>query len=150
MSVNLEIKKLGAREIEAAKELFRLFQLDDGVENPTSASDEYLKKLLEKQDFHVLVAVENQKVIGGLTAYELLKYKKETSEMFLYEIGVAAAHRKKGAASALIEFLKQICLEKGINTIFVLAADGNLPALGLYEKTGGKGFQVIEFDYHPE
>jgi len=150
MSGNFEIKKLGPDELAAAKELFLFFQIDDGLENPTFASDEYLAKLLGRKDFHVVVAVENNKVIGGLTAYELFKYKDEKTEMFLYEIGVEAVYRRQGAAAALIEFLKIICAEKGIREIFVIAEAGNLPAVGLYEKTGGKSFAVIEFDYQLE
>jgi aminoglycoside 3-N-acetyltransferase I len=150
MNDNFEIKKLSPDELALAKELFLFFQIDDGVENPTVASDEYLAKLLGREDFHVVVAVENNKVIGGLTAYELLKYKDEKTEMFLYEIGVGSAYRRRGAAAALIEFLKKICAEKGIREMFVGAEAGNLPATGLYEKTGGKGFAVIEFDYELE
>ena len=83
MSENFEIKKLSPNDVKLAKELFLFFQTDDGKENPTIASDEYLTNLLEKEDFYVLVAVRNERIIGGLTAYALLKYKREATEMFL-------------------------------------------------------------------
>jgi aminoglycoside 3-N-acetyltransferase I len=150
MSDGFEIKRLEPGDLSLAKELFLSFQLDDGVENPTFAPDEYLTKLLEKDDFHIIVAIKDERVVGGLTAYELLKYKAEKTEMFLYEIGVESAYRKRGAASCLIEALKEICREKNIKTVFVLTEAGNLPARSLYEKTGGKGFAVVEFDYELE
>jgi aminoglycoside 3-N-acetyltransferase I len=150
MARKFEIKNLGSNDVALTKQLFLSFQIDDGVENPTEASDGYLKKLLERPDFHVIAAVEDERVIGGLTAYEIFKYKAEETEMFLYEISVESAHRKKGVATALVENLKQICAEKNIREMFVGAEADNLPALQLYEKTGGKGFPVIEFDYELE
>ena len=110
--MTFQIKKLNPQDFALAKQLFNFFQIDDGVENPTSASDVYIKNLLEREDFHVIAAIENEAVIGGLTAYELAKYKYETKEMFLYEIAVKTLHRKKGVAGALIEMLKKISLEK--------------------------------------
>lgn len=150
MSRSFEIKKLESTEKKLANELFLFFQVDDGERNPTSASDKYLTDLLEKDDFHVLVALENDRVIGGLTAYELKKYKNEATEMFLYEIGVGEKYRRRGVAAALIEFLKAICAEKNIRVMFVLTESENLPARRLYEKTGGEGFETVEFDYRIE
>ena len=147
MSSAFEIKELDFCDIALAKQLFLFFQIDDGVENPTAASDEYLKNLLSRDDFHVIVALENGKIIGGLTAYELVKYKREVKEMFLYEIGVEPAYRRKGIAAELIEFLKRICGEKGIKEMFVGALASNSPAINLYKATGGIGEEVIEFDY---
>ncbi len=77
------IKKLNADDLTLAKRLFLFFQVDDGVVNPTAASDEYLISLLSRDDFHVIVAVKNETVIGGLTAHELVMYKGETREIFL-------------------------------------------------------------------
>jgi len=145
--MTFEIKKLKPNDVFLANLLFMFFQIDDGIENPTYTSDEYMKNLLARTDFHILAAVDKNEVIGGLTAYELVKYKREETEMFLYEIGVAASHRRAGVASALIDRLKRICVEKNIKVMFVLAETKNLPAVKLYEKTGGSGFPVTEFDY---
>ncbi|MEZ5427973.1 MAG: GNAT family N-acetyltransferase [Pyrinomonadaceae bacterium] len=131
-------KKLDSGDVRSAKHLFRLFQLDEGAENPTQASDEYLEKLLARDDFHVVVATsENGEVIGGLTAYELRKYKREATEMFLYEIGVAESFRRRGIARELIAFLKRVCAKKEIREMFVATEADNRPAKGLYRRTGG-------------
>lgn len=136
--MSFTIKKLSPNDIGSAKELFLFFQIDDGVENPGSASDKYLKKFLSRDDFHVIVAVEDEKVIGGLTAYELVKYKREETEMFLYEIAVDKSHRRKVIASGLIECLREICISKGITEMFVATEMNNTPAKKLYESTGGE------------
>lgn len=145
--MNYKIRKLDTKDLKLANELFLQFQDDDGVEKPTSASEEYIAKLLATDDFHVVVAIENGKVIGGLTAYELSGYKDEEAEMFLYELGVEEAFRRKGIATALIDYLKETCLEKEIEEMFVDALANNLPAVKLYENTGGKAAKVVEFTY---
>jgi len=94
--------------------------------------------MLERTDFYVIVALENGKLVGGLTAYEMQMFKSETAEMFLYEIEVCESHRQKGIGKALIEFLKQICREKGIVQIFVGTEKDNFPARKLYASTGGE------------
>ena len=141
------VKKLEAADLEAAKSLFLFFQIDDGVENPTHASDAYLLELLARPDFHAIAAFEGETVIGGLAAYELTQYKLETRDMYLYEMAVDAAHRRRGVASELIERLKTLCAEKGIEQMFVGAQAANTPAVRLYQATGGVGAEVIEFDY---
>lgn len=146
-TISFVIKKLSSENLDYAKQLIMFFQIDDGDENPTLPSDEYCSKMLEREDFHVIIALENDWVIGGLTAYEMNMYKLETTEMFLYEIGVEPAHRKKGVATALIEHLKKICLDKDIRIMFVGAMANNSPARKLYETTGGIGEEVIEFEY---
>lgn len=135
--MKFKIKKLTPGEIELAKKLFVFFQTDDGVENPTLPSDEYVAEILAKDDFHVLVALENDEFAGGLTAYEMKMYKSVFTQMFLYEIAVEEIHRQKGAGTALVEFLKKFCLEKGITEMFVGTDQDNFAARKLYSTTGG-------------
>ena len=85
------IQKLAPCDTDLAKELFRFFQTDDGVAEPVIPTDKYINALLLRDDFHVVVALENDILIGGLTAYELAMYKEEIKEMFLYEIAVEPA-----------------------------------------------------------
>lgn len=143
----VELKRLSPEDFELAKLVSLFFQVDDGVENPTSVSDEYMKKLLSKKGFHILVAVENDEILGGLTAYEFVKYKSEETEMFLYEIGVEERHRRKGVAGKLLEGLRKICAEKNISTIFVATEIGNEAARKFYEKTGGKFENAALYTY---
>jgi aminoglycoside 3-N-acetyltransferase I len=87
-------------------------------------------------------------LIGGLTAYEMKMFKRETTEMFLYEIEVAESYRQQGAGKALIEFLKQICREKGIVEMFVGTEKDNSAARRLYAVTGGKADEdSVWFNY---
>lgn len=123
-----------------------LFGFDD--ENRALPSAEYTAEMLSRNDFHVIVAIKDQKLIGGLTAYEMKMFKGETTEMFLYEIEVAESFRRKGVAKALIGFLKQICVEKGIVEMFVGTSKDNQAARNLYSATGGKADEdSVWFNY---
>ncbi len=145
--MEISVKTLSWKDARTAKELFLWFQEDDEAENPTSASDEYLTKLLHRDDFHVIVSLKDNKVVGGLVAYELAGYKDEEAEMYLFEMGVDEAYQRQGIGTALIETLKEICREKGIEEMFVEAFADNTPAIKLYQKMGGKGVKVVEFTY---
>jgi aminoglycoside 3-N-acetyltransferase I len=133
--MNFQIKKLAPDEIEPAKELILLFGFDD--EKSSLSSDEYIAEMLARIDFHVVIALKDGKLIGGLTAYGMKMFKSEKTEMFLYEIEVAEAYRRNGIGKALIEFLKKICEEKSIAEMFVGTEKDNTAARNLYSSTGG-------------
>lgn len=144
----IEIKKLNVTEVTQARNLAEMFGFSKGSRHQVFASENYVRKLLEREDFHVIVAVESGRLVGGLTAYEMQMFKRETTEMFLYEIEVAESHRQKGIGKALIEFLKQICATKGIVEMFVGTETDNLPARKLYAGTGGRADQgSVWFNY---
>ncbi len=136
--MSVVIKKLKPEDSKSAKKLFLIFQTDDKVKVPTFASHEYLKNLLARDDFHVVAAFAKDEIIGGLTAYELPKYKSEKVEMFLYELVVEKSHRRKGVATKLLKFINKICAEKGISEMFLATEIDNESARNLYEKTGGE------------
>jgi ribosomal protein S18 acetylase RimI-like enzyme len=146
--MNVQIKKLSFEEVILATELIRMFGFSEGSRHQIFSSNEYVKQMLERDDFHVIVALENGIFVGGLTAYELKMFKRETTEMFLYEIEVAESHRQRGIGKALIEYLKKICKEKGIVEMFVGTEKDNLPARKLYSATGGEADEEsVWFNY---
>lgn len=118
---------------------------DTYVGNPPSA--EYMRKLLARDSFIALAAMDGDVVIGGLAAYELRKFEQERSEIYLYDLAVAAAHRRKGVATALIERLRTIAAARGAYVIFVQADTGeeDRPAIELYTKLGTRE-DVLHFD----
>lgn len=145
--MRITIKKLEPEEIMLAKDLFIWFQVDDREEKLLVPGDHYLRTLLLREDFHVLVAMDETKVIGGLTAFELPMYKEEVNEMFLYEIGVNEAYRKRSVATDLINYLKQLALQRGINEMYVGTDLENMPAQKLYAKTGGRFEKIAWYVY---
>lgn len=145
---SIQIKKLDSGEVALAKKLIELFGFTEGSRHQIFASEEYVREMLEREDFHVLVALENGNLVGGLTAYEMKMFKRETTEMFLYEIEVAEDFRQKGIGKSLIEFLKKICAEKGIVEMFVGTEKENSAARKLYSSTGGEADEdSVWFNY---
>lgn len=110
-------------------------------------SAHYLRGLLSSDYFIALVALENDTVVGGLTAYELKKFEQERSEIYIYDLAVTQSYRRRGIATALIEELKGIALARKASVIIVEADTGleDEPAISLYTKLG-KREEVLHFD----
>ena len=108
-------------------------------------SQVYLERLLGSSYFIALAALKQGAVIGGLAAYELQKFEQERSEIYLYDLAVAAAHRREGVATALIQELKRIAATRGAYVVFVQADHGDEPASRLYTKFGVRE-DVLHFD----
>ena len=105
----------------------------------------YLERLLGGEQFIALVAVKDGTVVGGLAAYELPKFEQARSEIYIYDLAVAGAHRRQGIATALIERLKAIGAARGAYVIFVQADYVDPPAIALYTKLGTRE-EVLHFD----
>lgn len=105
----------------------------------------YLERLLGSEQFIALAALKDGEVVGGIGAYVLQKFEQARSEIYIYDLAVAAAHRRQGIATALILALKQIAARRGAWVIFVQADPGDAPAIALYTKLGARE-EVLHFD----
>jgi aminoglycoside 3-N-acetyltransferase I len=113
-----------------------------GSKRPGAA---YLKRLLGSDYFIALAALKSGEVVGGIAAYELKKFEQERSEIYIYDLAVAAAHRREGIATALIQKLTTIAADRGAYVVFVQADRGDEPAIALYTKLGARE-DVLHFD----
>ncbi|OUL99803.1 AAC(3)-I family aminoglycoside N-acetyltransferase [Variovorax sp. JS1663] len=113
-----------------------------GAKRPSPA---YLRQLLGGDAFIALVARDGVQVVGGLAAYVLRKFEQERSEIYIYDLAVAAPHRRRGLATGLIRALQRIGAERGAYVIFVQADPPDAPAIALYAKLGVRE-DVLHFD----
>lgn len=146
MAVQYESADLGA-----LKELLGVFAVAfEDHESYQSAvpSDEYLNKLLAREDFIPLVAIADGKVVGGLAAYVLQKFEQERSEIYIYDLAVLEEYRRHGIATGLINKLREIAWEIGAWVIYVQADPPDEPAVKLYESLGTRE-DVLHFDIEP-
>jgi aminoglycoside 3-N-acetyltransferase I len=142
------IKRLGpddAAEMHAMLAMFGEAFGELETYDAARPSDAYLRQLLANGHFIALAAVDEGTVIGALAAYELQKFERERSEMYIYDLAVAEAHRRAGVATALIEELQAIAAERGAYVIFVQADHGDEAAIALYSKLGVRE-DVLHFD----
>lgn len=145
--MNFTIQKLSENDLDLAVELIHSWQRDDGDTHKPLPGDAHLRRVLNRDDFHIYVALVDGVVVGGLTAYEMIMFDQEENEMFLYELGVTAVHRKKGIARALVDALQITCADLGIGVIYVATEHDNVPAKRLYASTGAKEQLVAWFTY---
>ena len=113
-----------------------------GAARPREA---YLRRLLGGDSFIAVAALHRGEVVGGLAAYELRKFEQERSEIYIYDLAVSAAHRRRGIATALIQQLKVIAAARGAYVIYVQADLEDSPAIALYTMLGTRE-DVLHFD----
>src|ERR1700741_86631 len=103
--------QLTASDVTLLKELLLVFgKAFEDVETYQGAvpSDDYLQSLLAMSHFIVVVARRDGEVVGGLAGYELQKFERARREIYIYDLAVAEAHRRRHIATSLINELKQI------------------------------------------
>lgn len=139
MSDNM-IQRLEAADaplLDALLDLFAEAFEDDEAYRSRRPGPAYRARLLGSPDFVALTARgADGAVVGGLAAYALRKFEQERTEVYIYDLAVAAAHRRKGIATALIQALKPIAADLGAAVIFVQADPGDDPAIALYTSLG--------------
>ena len=141
-------KHLGADDLPFARALLALFGEAFGEPDTYGAhppSDAYLARLLGKPTVLTLVALDGDVVLGGLVAYELEKLEQARSEIYIYDLAVAEAHRRRGVATGLIRALGKIAKQRGAWVMFVQADRTDPPAIRLYESLGTRE-DVHHFD----
>jgi aminoglycoside 3-N-acetyltransferase I len=107
--------------------------------------NDYLAALLAQPHFIALAATSGADVVGGLAAYVLDKFERDRREIYIYDLAVASAHRRRGIATTLIKRLIDIARERRAYVIFVQADRGDEPAIKLYESMGSRE-DVYHFD----
>lgn len=144
----VDVVRLSAGELGAMRALNALFarEFDDPESYAANPPDDgYLGAQLSNRSVIVLVAEDAGTVVGGLVAYELPKLEQARSEIYIYDLAVAEAHRRKGIATALIAKLQGIARGCGAWAVYVQADYGDEPAIALYTKLGSRE-DVMHFD----
>lgn len=148
LSVPVSIRQLAPGDVSLMESMLETFgEAFNEVQTYTAArpGKAYFERLLGSDHFIALAAMKNDAVVGGIAAYELHKFEQERSEIYIYDLAVAAAHRREGIATALILELKMIAAARGAYVIFVQADIGDTPAIELYAKLGVRE-DVLHFD----
>jgi aminoglycoside 3-N-acetyltransferase I len=147
----LAIRALGPGDLPAMRHMLAMFgEAFDEVTTYSAAQPgaAYLESLLASDSFIALAAQRGDAVVGGLAAYVLRKFERERSEIYIYDLAVADAHRRQGIATALIAALQAEAARRGAYVIFVQADLGDDAAVALYSKLGVRE-DVLHFDIAP-
>ena len=146
--LSFDVVRLAPDRVDAMRGLLACFA--EAFDEPDTylgapPSDAYLRGLLGDETFVALVALVDDRVVGGLAAYELRKFERERSELYIYDLAVLEEFRRHGIATALIEALRPIARSRGAWVIYVQADRGDDPAIALYSGLGIRE-DVLHFD----
>jgi aminoglycoside 3-N-acetyltransferase I len=134
-------RQLTYADVSLLRDMLRVFGEAFGESdtyNHFAPSEDYLTRLLSKQYFIAVAAMEEGEVVGGLAAYELEKFEQDRREIYIYDLAVADSHRRKGVATAIIGQLRKIAAKRDVYVIFVQADLEDGAAIALYESLGRK------------
>lgn len=144
--MSIQIRKLGANEIELAQSVFSVMA-SVFEECVPSASRKHVAALLGRSDFFLIAGLFNGKPIAGLTAFVLPLTRSETTELFVYDVAVAAAYQRQGVGRRLMQEARNLAAADGIATTWVPADNRDGDALGFYRSIGGKPSAVTIFTF---
>ena len=147
----VEVRVLGSADVASMRAMLAMFGTAFGDVTTYTArqpDDRYLEALLARDTFVAIAAFAGGEIVGGLAGYVLPKFEQARSELYIYDLAVAEAERRRGIATALIRALQQLASERGIWVAFVQADHGDDAAIALYTKLGLRE-DVLHFDIAP-
>jgi ribosomal protein S18 acetylase RimI-like enzyme len=124
------VRRLGAGDEDVVRRL-----AEDG--RPQTA-------LLADERTIFVAAFDGEEPVGFAFGYLLPRRHGEPSMLFVYELDVAEAYRRRGIATRLMEEL--FAQADGVEA-FVLTDHDNVAANATYAKLGGERSEVVMWDY---
>lgn len=143
----IQIIKLTDKDLDKFMELIRLFEEVFEMENFSMPRPDYLQQQLTKSGFFVFVAMLNNKVAGGLTAYTLHQYYSTSPIVYIYDLAVKPSFQRQGIGKLLISVINAYCKELGMEEVFLEATQADNHAINFYRSTGAREDQVVHFYY---
>ena len=125
----MQITRLGPGDddlVAAASSLF------DGPPEP-----EATRRFLSAAGHHLLIATETGSPAGFVSGIEM-KHPDKGTEMFLYELAVDGAFRRRGVGRALVDALADVAREAGCHAMWVMTDADNDAALATYRSVGAE------------
>jgi ribosomal protein S18 acetylase RimI-like enzyme len=90
---------------------------------------------------HLFIAYVDDEPAGFVSGVETI-HPDKGGEMFLYELGVDDAYRRRGVATALVERLIGLAGERGCTGVWTGTEKDNTAALATYRRAGAE----LDFD----
>jgi aminoglycoside 3-N-acetyltransferase I len=142
---------MAVRRLASADAPFAALAINTLKAPATPVTTSTLAQFLSRPENILLIADDRGTPAGFLVAYLLDRVDRDQRMVCLYEIGVAADHRQQGIGSALIQELKNLCVQENIMKCWVITDRTNAAAIRLYESTGAQhdGLDSLVFAYDP-
>lgn len=139
--------KITFKKITNTNDLESLISVYNTVfETDNNSNIEYLKSIISNNSIYNLGAYVDNKIIRGLTAYELALLSTN-KEFYIYDIGVLSEYRKMKVGTNLINELKIEAKKRNISTIFVEAESDDEVAVDFYRSLKEEEIGVQHFNF---
>ncbi len=145
--MSVQVRRLDQRDLDKFVALIGVFEEVFEMKGFKMPDEKYLQALLAKEDFFVFVALLEEKVVGGLTAYTLQQYYSERPLAYIYDLAVLSRYQRQGIGKLLMEGISTFCKGIGMEEVFVQADQVDQHAIEFYQATGGIAEQVVHFYY---
>ncbi len=91
-------------------------------------------------------------MVGFVSEVVYVHPDKPRPEMWINEVGVADAHRRRGLGRELLNGILDVAREKNCSEAWVLTDRTNEAAMGLYASAGGQVAQTdqVMFTFFPD
>ena len=103
---------------------------------------DFLKTHLNNNNFHILVSIYNNRVIGYQIS-QILEHPpvlKKRRYCLINDIAIAEGFRGKGIGTKMFNKARNWAIRKGVDRIELQVASGNNNAIRFYEKLGMKPY----------
>ena len=122
-----------ANDVAVLFDLYRQF-----YEQPADfdLAQEFISSRIANEESIIYVAYEGEEAMGFVQLYPSFCSVQAVKILILYDLYVAAAHRKKGIGEALMNRATALAKEMGAARLDLLTAKDNIPGQTLYEKLG--------------
>jgi aminoglycoside 6'-N-acetyltransferase I len=108
------------------------------------------RAFLSDSRHHLVVGIDDDLVVGFISAVHYVHPDKHHPEMWINEVQVAPSHRGRGLATSLLNRMLQLAGDLDCTEAWVLTNRDNEAACGLYAGAGGQvapdGMLMFEFD----
>ena len=131
-SVNKIRKQVNEVHVKGRSDVFR----EDGWQ----VIEPLVYKRFDEESSGVIVAAIEEEIVGFAVVQYIVRpespFKKEQRFFHIEEFGVDENHRRKGIATALIDFVKEDAKKRGFHRVELDMWEFNAEALAFYESVG--------------
>ena len=95
------------------------------------------QEFLNNPRHRLVVALDDNIVVGFVSAVIYVHPDKPSPELWINEIGVAPTHQRRGIGKRLLQSMLEAAKQSGCTEVWVLTDRENIAAMAMYKSVGG-------------
>jgi len=138
--MGFKIEKLRKEDIGKYKELI------DSCFGGSNSLEEYERKYREDAEYTIIVAKDEEKVIGSITMYsiDLFTYSFQPA-LELFNVAVLKEYRRNNVAKEILEYILKYAKENGYKSVYLTCLADAYGAHKLYESVGFNKLDSVKY-----